>query len=84
MAIKIPDDFLSFAPIYKFSDSRKGLSEFDMPSGTDTDGMQAAKSLLSLYRDLSDVIRSYSVLIEYDGERIRRIVDSFVQYDNAN
>lgn len=82
MMIKLPNDILTFAPVYRFTASKEGLDEISPPTGSGTEGMPATQSLLALFGEFQSVLNSYVSLIEYDEKRIKKVVEGFIRSDS--
>ena len=82
MIIKVPENILTYGEINQYVQSKEGLSEVPPPSGNETGGMPAAQDLLALFGEIQGVINSYISLIDYDGERMIKIVDGFIRSDS--
>lgn len=82
MMIKLPNDFLTAFVLNQFTASKEGLDEISPPTGSGTEGMPAAQSLLALFGEFQSVLNSYVSLIEYDGKRIKNVVEGFIRSDS--
>lgn len=82
MLIKLTQDILSLTPVFNLTASKDGLNEVTYPTGTDTEGMPAAQSLLALFSEFQSVLNSYTSLIDYDGKRLTKIVGGFIKSDS--
>lgn len=79
--IKLPTDILNMMPIIMFQTSNSKLSELKAPTGANTEDMPAAREILSLFSQFQSVLNSYSSLITYDGDRMKKVVEAFVKTD---
>ena len=79
--IKLSEEILQLVPVMKLSSSRSGLTAATPPTGANTEGMDAAKELISLYRQLDSLMQSYSSLIAFDADRISKIISGFKKSD---
>ncbi len=81
MAIKLSDTILSFLPVASFAASKSELTGINAPTGSDSEGMSALQSFLSVFGEFQNVLTSYSDLIDYDSERIKKIIIGFIISD---
>ena len=81
--IKLPTDIINQLPIIVFQTSNEKFNEVNAPTGTNTENMPAAQELLSIFKSFQSMLNDYSSLVSYDGDRMKKVVETFVQKDNS-
>lgn len=81
--IQLPSDIINLVQISAFQTSNAKFNEVKAPTGSNTEDMPAAQEILSLFSSFQGMLNEYSSLISYDGERMTKIVNTFVQKDKS-
>ena len=79
--IKLSSEIISMMPVYTFVATKEKLVGIQAPTGANTEDMPAAREILALFAQFQDILESYSELIGYDGERMKKIISAFVETD---
>lgn len=81
--IQLPSDIINLIQISAFQTSNAKFSEVKAPTGSNTEDMPAAQEILSLFSSFQGLLNEYSSLITYDGGRMKKVVETFVQTDES-
>ena len=81
--ILLTDAMLNCEPLVKLSDAQTKISSVTMPTGLESDGMDAILEAVNLFERIGGLLNSYSELISYDVSRIKNVIEGFVQADKA-
>ena len=81
--IKLPSDIKNMYPVIKFQHSAAKLEEVTAPTGNKTEQMPAAQELLAVFKEFQEVLEDYTELVAYDGNRMKKVVQAFIQTDQG-
>ena len=81
--IKLPPDIIAYMPICKFITSKNRFNDVPNVNAVSAGEMPAAQELITVFRSFQGLLASYSSLISYDGDRMKKTIEAFVETDRG-